>query len=111
MLYCFPGLTRTLLNYRGIRQNSFHSETYDDNKEKYLLFTICNGYGKHILYVSSALHYTYYKTRSTCCVRDSIPECLLLEKLGIPALVIIDIGLKPKLSAISVVYDYYDAKF
>ena len=33
---CFiaPGLTRTLLNYRGIRQKSFHSETYDDNKEK-----------------------------------------------------------------------------
>ena len=29
-----PGLTRTQLNYRGIRQNSFHSETYDDNKEK-----------------------------------------------------------------------------
>ena len=29
-----PGLARTLLNYRGIRQNSFHSETYDDNKEK-----------------------------------------------------------------------------
>ena len=111
MLYCFPGLTRTLLNYRGIRQNSFHSKTYDDNKEKYLLFTICNGYGKHILYVSSALHYTYYKTRSTCCVRDSFPECLLHDKLGIPALVIIDIGLKPKLSTIPLVYDCYDAKF
>lgn len=37
--------------------------------------------------------------------------CLLHDKLGTPALVIIDIGLKPKLSAIPVVYDYYDAKF
>ena len=106
-----PGLTRTLLNYRGIRPNSFHSETYDDNKKKYLLFTICNGYGKHILFISSWLYYTYYKTRSTCCVQDSFPECLLHDKLGIPALVIIDIGLKPKLSAIPMVYDYYDAKF
>src|SRR4051812_48225511 len=106
-----PGLARTLLNYRGIRQNSFHSETYDDNKEEYLLFTICNGYGKHILYVSLALHYTYYKTRSTCYVRDSFPECLLHDKLGIPALVIIDIGLKPKLSTIPLVYDCYDPKF
>ena len=92
MLYCFPGLTRTLLNYRGIHQNSFHSETYDDNKEKYLLFTICNGYGKHILYVSSALHYTYYKTRHTCCVQDSFPECVLYNKLGIIILVIQTLG-------------------
>ena len=34
MLYCFPGLTRTLLNYGGIRQNSFHSETYDDKERE-----------------------------------------------------------------------------
>ena len=29
-----PGLAHTLLNYRGIRQNSFHSETYADKKDK-----------------------------------------------------------------------------
>mgnify|MGYP006961249500 CR=1 FL=1 len=92
MLHCFPSLTRTLLSYRDIRQNGFHSETYADKKEKYILFTICNGYGKHILYVSSGLYYTYYKTRSTCCAQDSFPKCLVHEKLGIPALVIETLG-------------------
>jgi len=111
MLHCFPSLTRTLLSYRDIRQHGFHSETYADKKEKYILFTICNGYGKHILYVSSGLYYTYYKTRSTCCAQDSFPNCLVHEKTWHIHLGHRDIGLKPKLSAIPMVYDYYDAKF
>ena len=92
---CFiasQSLIRTLLSYRDICQHGFHSETYADKKEKYILFTICNGYGKHILCVSSGLYYTYDTTRSTCCVRDSFPECLVHDKLGILVLVIQTLG-------------------
>ena len=92
VVFIVSGSTHTLLNYRNIRQNSFHCETYDDNKEEYLLFTICNGYGNHILYASSGLYYTYYKTRSTCYVQDSLSKYFFHEKLGIPALVILTLG-------------------
>lgn len=33
----YPDSTRTLLNYRDIRQHGFYIETHDDNKEEYLL--------------------------------------------------------------------------
>ena len=39
-----PGSTRIPLNYRDICQNSFYIETHDEDKEKYILFTICNRY-------------------------------------------------------------------
>lgn len=61
----YPDSTRTLIGYRDIRKNGFHIETYEDNKEEYLLFTKDNGYGKHIFEkipsLSSGLYYTYIK--------------------------------------------------
>ena len=61
----YPDSTRTLIGYRDIRKNGFHIETYEDNKEEYLLFTKDNGYGQHIFEkipsLSSGLYYTYIK--------------------------------------------------
>jgi len=61
----YPDSTRTLLSYRDIRNNGFHVETHEDNKEEYLLLTKFFGYGKQILEripsFSSGLYYTYIK--------------------------------------------------
>ena len=45
----YPDSTRTILSYRDIRQNSFHIETYDDNKKECLLLKKNNGYGKQVI--------------------------------------------------------------
>ena len=61
----YPDSTRTLLSYRHIRNNGFHIEIHEDNKEEYLLLTKKSGYGKQILEripsFSSGLYYTYIK--------------------------------------------------
>jgi hypothetical protein len=61
----YPDSTHTLLSYRDIRNNGFHVETHEDNKEEYLLLTKNSGYGKQILEripsFSSGLYYTYIK--------------------------------------------------
>jgi hypothetical protein len=61
----YPDLTRTLLSYRDIRKNGIHVETYEENKEEYLLLTKPTEYGKQIcekiLTLESGLYYTYIK--------------------------------------------------
>jgi hypothetical protein len=57
--------TRTLLSYRDIRKNGIHVETYEENKEEYLLLTKPTEYGKQICEkiptLESGLYYTYIK--------------------------------------------------
>jgi hypothetical protein len=61
----YPDATRTLLSYRDVRMNGIHVETFEDNKEEFLLFTKDDGYGKKTLEkmpsLSSGLYYTYIK--------------------------------------------------
>ena len=99
MLHCFPSLTCTLLSYRDIRQNGFHSETYADKQEKYIFFTICNGMAStfSMYHLDCTTHTTHSRVSCTWQTWHT--------RLGHR-----DIGLKPKLSAIPIIYDYYDAK-
>ena len=57
--------THTLLSYSDIRENGIHMETYEENKEKFLLFTKDIGQGKETLekvpFFPSGLYYTYIK--------------------------------------------------
>ncbi|KAJ1287924.1 hypothetical protein BS78_02G048200 [Paspalum vaginatum] len=61
----YPDSTRTLLSYRDIRNNGIHVETYEENKEKYLLLTKPTEYYKQICEkistLESGLYYTYIK--------------------------------------------------
>jgi len=61
----YPNSTRTLLSYRHIRNNGFHIEIHEDNKEEYLLLPKKSRYVKQILEritsFSSGLYYTYIK--------------------------------------------------
>ena len=41
--------TRTLLSYRDIRKSGIHVETYEENKEEFILFTKDIGQGKKTL--------------------------------------------------------------
>ena len=41
--------TRTLLRYSDIRKNRIHVETYEENKEEFILFTKDIGQGKKTL--------------------------------------------------------------
>jgi hypothetical protein len=45
----YPNSTRTLLNYKDIRKNGIHVETYEENIEEFLLLTKDIGYGKKYL--------------------------------------------------------------
>jgi hypothetical protein len=45
----YPDLTRTLLSYKDTSHNSFHVETHNDNKDKYLFITKNDGYIKQAL--------------------------------------------------------------
>jgi peptide/histidine transporter 3/4 len=45
----YPDATRTLLSYRDVRMNGIHVETFEDNKEEFILFTKDDGYGKKTL--------------------------------------------------------------
>jgi len=61
----YPDSTRTLLSYSDIRKNGIYVETYEENKEKFLLFTKDIGQGKETLekvpFFPSGLYYTYIK--------------------------------------------------
>jgi hypothetical protein len=58
--------TRTLLSYRDICKNGIHVETYDEDKEEFLILTKLTGYGKQICEkiptLESGLYYTYIKS-------------------------------------------------
>jgi hypothetical protein len=58
--------TRTLLSYRDIHKNGIHVETYDEDKEEFLLLTKLTRYGKQICEkiptLESGLYYTYIKS-------------------------------------------------
>lgn len=62
----YPDSTRTLLSYRDIRKNGIHVETYDEDKEEFLILTKLTGYGKQICEkiptLESGLYYTYIKS-------------------------------------------------
>src|SRR6266540_1166920 len=57
--------TYTLLNFKDIRKNELHTETYNINNKEFLFVTKNNGYGKQIieriLSLSTGLYYTYIK--------------------------------------------------
>ena len=57
--------TRTLLRYSDIQKNRIHVETYEENKEEFILFTKDIGQGKKTLEnvpsLQSGLYYTYIK--------------------------------------------------
>ncbi|KAJ1264519.1 hypothetical protein BS78_08G007400 [Paspalum vaginatum] len=61
----YPYSTRTLLSYRDIRKNGRHVETYEQNKEEFLLLTRLTGYGKQICEkiptLDFGLYYIYIK--------------------------------------------------
>ena len=61
----YPDSTRTLLSFKDIRKNGFHTETHSVNNEEFLLITKDNGYGKQIIEripsLSTGLYYTYIK--------------------------------------------------
>ena len=61
----YPDSSRTLLSYRDIRKNSFHVETHQDNKEKFLLLTKLTRLDKQIYEKFSSLqtrlYFTYIK--------------------------------------------------
>jgi hypothetical protein len=61
----YPNSTRTLLSYRDIRMNGIHVETFEENKEEYLLLTKPTEYGKQICEkiptLEFGLYYTYIK--------------------------------------------------
>ena len=42
----YPDSTRTLLSFKDIRKNGFHTETHSINNEEFLLIIKDNGYGK-----------------------------------------------------------------
>ena len=62
----YPDSTRTLLSYSDIRENGIHMETYEENKEEFLLFTKDIGQGKETLEKVPSflfgLYYTYIKS-------------------------------------------------
>jgi hypothetical protein len=62
----YPDSTRTLLSYRDIRKNGIHVETYDEDKEEFLILTKLTGYDKQICEkiptLESGLYYTYIKS-------------------------------------------------
>ena len=49
----YPDSTRTLLSYSDIRENEIHVETYEENKEEFLLLQLSS--------LPSGLYYTYIK--------------------------------------------------
>ena len=61
----YPDSTRTLLSFKDIRKNGFHTENHNVNNEEFLRITKDNGYGKQTIEripsLSTGLYYTYIK--------------------------------------------------
>ena len=91
----YPDSTHTLLSYRDIRENEIHVETYEENKEEFLLFTKDIGQAKETLEMvpslPSGLYYTYIKPVPYVAYKV-IFRMLTHSKLGMTALAIPESG-------------------
>jgi hypothetical protein len=110
----YPDSTRTLLSYRDIRKNGIHVETYDEDKEKFLVLTKLTGYDKQICEkiptLESGLYYTYIKSINHVIYKvifqnvDSFQ--IWHDRLGHPG-----IGMMRKITNNSIGHKLTDAKF
>ena len=110
----YPDSTRTLLSYRDIRKNGIHVETYEENKEEYLLLTKPTEYGKQICEkiptLESGLYYTYIKPIEHVAYKVIFQNVdafqIWHDRLGHPG-----IGMMRKIITNSIGHDLTEAKF
>ena len=82
----YPDSTRTLLSYSDIRENGIHMETYEENKEEFLLLQRILDKAKRQLKRCPLSHLDCTKitfTRNTCCVQNN--SLLITSRFGMTA--------------------------
>ena len=79
----YPDSTRTLLSYSDIRENGIHMETYEENKEEFLLLQrILDKAKRHLKGVLSpiCIVLNLHLTRNICCVQNN--SLLITSRFG-----------------------------
>ena len=82
----YPDSTRILLSYSNIRENGIHMETYEENKEEFLLLQrILDKAKRHLkrcpLSYLDCTKITF--THNTCCVQNN--SLLITSRFGMTA--------------------------